>query len=350
MFARKKGPAPNSFHPSVSVIIPARNEAEGISACLESVLNQNYPEELVEIVLVNDHSTDQTGKIAREIAHSNPNLKVLDLETGNINSYKKAAISAGIETAKGEIIIQTDADCVVEPGWIAAMVAHFREETALVSGPVCLDYRKRWIEIFQALESMGLVTIGAGSLLAGRPNMCNGANLAYRKTVFEEVGGFRGVDNIASGDDELLLQKIHRLKKYRLDFAKDRAAIVRTRALPDWQSLKAQRLRWVSKARYYPNKWVNLTQALSYLALLGIPVLTGMAIWDERLWWLVLTFFILKLLADAYILSRAAKFFHKLPLLNYLLPMQPIYILYVLWIGIAGNFVSTYTWKDRKVK
>lgn len=349
-FARIAPCHPASVSPFVSVIIPARNEAAQVETCLRAVLAQNYPQDRFEVILVNDHSTDTTGDIARRIAAASTALTVVDLQTDGINSYKKAAISAGIEQARGEIILQTDADCWMGTGWIAAMAACFQADVALVSGPIEIVSGNSLFSRFQSLESMGLVAIGAGSLAAGHPNMCNGANLAYLKQAFEEVGGFSGVDGVASGDDELLLQKLHVRNQYKLRFAKSREAIVRTNPMERWRDFRQQRLRWVSKARFYPNRWVNAVQALAYLAFLGVPILIGMACFDPAALPFLLGVLTLKLLADISILYQSAGFFHNLQLLRYLLPLQPLYLLYVLWIGIAGNLIATYTWKGRSVK
>lgn len=336
--------------PFVSVIIPARNEEQNIATCLDLVLKQTYPQDKYEIILVDDHSTDATRGIALVKAQKYQNLSVLSLKDEEQNSFKKAAITAGIRMARGEIILQTDADCMVGKNWITGMVSHFAPNTALVTGPVRLTYRPRNFEIFQMLESMGLVAIGAGSLTDRRPNMCNGANLAYRKDVFEEVGGFSGVDHVASGDDELLLQKIHLLGRYEMRFARCEETIVRTPALMHWQEFRQQRLRWVSKARAYKNRRVNLIQMISWLGFASFPVLLILSFADWTWLWALTGIFILKLLADYFLLYQAAKFFHKLQMLPYVIPLQFVYIPYVLWIGVAGNLVRTYTWKGRKVK
>ncbi|MEM6264244.1 MAG: glycosyltransferase [Bacteroidota bacterium] len=349
-FSRKTCLATKNRLPSVSVVIPARNEAATLEECLTSVLKQTYAGEW-EVILVDDHSVDETASIAETLASSYPQLRVCRMELqGETFAYKKAAITAGIGLAKGEIIVQTDADCMVNPGWLHQMATAFEEKTAFISGPIQLTHGKTLLEKIQSLESMGLVTLGAGSLLRGFPNMCNGANMAYRKSVFEEVEGFKGVDHVASGDDELLLQKIHALGKYNLDFMACREAIVKTPALDNWPDLKAQRLRWVSKIRAYYSKRVNYIQSVAYLAFLGIPILGLGAIWFPFLVWWMLGLIVAKVGGDIFVLSRAANFFQKKDLLRYILPMQPLYLAYVLWIGIAGSLVQAYPWKGRTVK
>lgn len=332
--------------PMVSVIIPARNEAETLATCLHSVARQVYPSDRYEIILVDDHSTDATKGIASIIATKYPNIHVLKSE----GAGKKAAIATGIRAAKGEIILQTDADCQIPYTWLPHMVAQFGADTALVSGPVELVWGEKWIERLQAVETMGLVAIGAGAMHADQPNMCNGANLGYRKAVFEEVNGFEGIDAVASGDDELLLQKIHSLGKYKMKFARCQEAIVQTMPQPDWKRLKAQRLRWVSKVRAYPDKRVNRIQLIAYLAFWSFPLLAIFTFWNWEFALLAVELMVLKILTDFLLMYQAAKFFHNLPTLKYVLPLQLVYIPYVIWVGLAGNLVRTYKWKGRIVR
>ncbi|MEM7038037.1 MAG: glycosyltransferase, partial [Bacteroidota bacterium] len=235
-------PNAEDAQPFVSVIVPARNEAANIAACVKAVMAQDYPAARFELIVVNDHSEDATRDLAEEAAGIAGNFRVLDLEKAQGVAYKKAAVAAGIAAAKGEIILTTDADCTMGPGWISAMVAQFRPEVGMVSGPVLLESETTFGH-FQALEFMGLIAVGAGAIEAGTPNMCNGANLAYRKAVFEEVGGFAGIDHIASGDDELLMHKIAAETNYIGAFAKCSGAVVRTAAHHIWTAWSALRGR-----------------------------------------------------------------------------------------------------------
>ncbi|MEL6593392.1 MAG: glycosyltransferase family 2 protein [Bacteroidota bacterium] len=252
--------------------------------------------------------------------------------------------------AKGEIILQTDADCYLPETWASEMSAHFGGEVQLVSGPVLLTHSRHWLQSLQCLESIGLVVLGAGSLAGGKPNMANGANLAFRRQAFHEVGGYQGIDSVASGDDELLLQKFHAAYPGQLRFAKSDQAIVQTPALDNWSALKSQRLRWVSKARTYQNRGVNFVQLLSYLGFWSFPLCLLYGFWQ---WWgplVALGLLLLKSIIDLVLMRKAAAFFHKLPLLRWLGLLELVYIPYVLWIGIAGNLVSRYEWKGRSVR
>ena len=348
----KRSKAQNRFEesalPLISVIIPARNEAANIEACLSSVLAQKYLK--FEVILINDHSTDKTRDIAELIASKDRRLRVFDLQTDTLTAYKKAAITQGISQAKGGYIVQTDADCIVGAEWLTAIAEGFHQNHDFVSGPVLLTENplpknslQKLFELLQILEYQGLVMLGGGSLLGGFPNMANGANMAYRKSAFEQVGGFAGVDQVASGDDELLLQKMHKAGM-KLDFLLDPKAVVSTEAVTSFGAFKAQRLRWVSKARAYQNRLINGVQLVSFLAFAAFPIWAILGKWE----WLLAGFFG-KMLTDLLLMVQAAGFFRNFRLLWLLPLLELIYIPYVLWVGIAGNFVKRYSWKDRTV-
>ncbi len=336
--------------PTVSVVIPARNEAGNLSQCLASVLNQNYPSHLFEVILINDDSEDETGLIADQIAQNTPNLSVIHLKEKGLNSYKKAALTKGIDQAKGEIILQTDADCIVGKKWISSMMGFFCPKTAIVSGPVKFTYQSSVFEKIQTLEFMGLNILGAGSIAMKKPNMCNGANLAFRKSVFQQLNGYEGVDNVASGDDELLLQKIHKTKQYIIRYASTYSAIVSTPALPTLKDLFRQRIRWVSKSRSYIDRTINLTQMVFFLAILGIPLLLALTPLSMYMLIPALLILSLKIHADRYLMYLATRFFGEPHLICYLLLLEIAYIPYVIYVGIAGNLVETYQWKGRTTR
>lgn len=341
-------PPENQALPSVTVIVPARNEATHIAACVTAILHQNYPAELLELIVVNDHSEDETVALAHAAAAGATNFQLMELKAPLGPAYKKAAVTQAIAAARGALIVTTDADCHMGADWLRTLVAHFGPDTALVSGPVALESDSVFGQ-FQALEFMGLIAVGAAGIAAGQPTMCNGANLAYRKAVFTEVGGFAGIDQIASGDDELLMHKIAALGKYQIRFAQARAAIVYTQAQESWAAFKGQRIRWVSKSTHYKRSEITTTLVLSYLAMLGFPLLLIAGFWDQRLWLLLGIHLGLKMAAEFAVLYPAAVFFGKLRLLMWLPLEQLAHIIYVLWVGVAGNR-SSYQWKGRNVK
>lgn len=207
---------PNYHHPPqthFSVIIPARNEEAGIRACLLSVLEQDYPTALWELIVINDHSTDGTESIIRSLQKEYPNLKLLNLaeviQEENINAYKKKAIETAIARSEGDWIVTTDADCTVTPKWLGLLDAYIRQnDSVFIAAPVMFFNRNSFLDKFQLLDFMSLQGITAAAVSAGYHTMCNGANIAYQKAAFYAVGQFRGIDHLASGDDMLLMNKI----------------------------------------------------------------------------------------------------------------------------------------------
>jgi glycosyltransferase involved in cell wall biosynthesis len=201
------------FIPStkISVIIPARNEGQNIKDCLDSIIGQLYPKHLFEVLVVDDHSTDNTAAIV--LSYQLQNIKLISLKdfvaANEINAYKKKAIEIAIKQSTGDLIVTTDADCTAPPNWLQTIAAFYQQKKPdLMVMPVAIDCSNRFIEIFQALDFMTLQGITGASVHKKFHSMCNGANLAYTKKAFNAVNGFKGIDTIASGDDMLLMHKM----------------------------------------------------------------------------------------------------------------------------------------------
>lgn len=338
------------YPPSVTVIVPARDESSHIESCLLSILHQTYPTERLEVICVDDSSSDDTYKKANTLAQAYPQLTVIQLsQQAGEKTGKKAALQAGIEVAKGEFILQTDADCRVPPKWVSTIISYFEEGVGMVAGPVKLIYQPSLFQKLQALEIAGLGVLGGGAIMGRRPHMCNGGNLSFRKSLFEAIGGYQEIDHIASGDDELLLQKVLRLSRYSIAFCCSQEAIVTTAACRTWSAFTSQRIRWVSKAKHYTNRQINLLQITSYLAFLGLFIFLILFLINSSLWTFFLSLLLLKLLVDIPLMFQAVRFFREKPLLWLLPLLECAYIPYVLWVGIVGNFNRSYTWKNRTV-
>jgi cellulose synthase/poly-beta-1,6-N-acetylglucosamine synthase-like glycosyltransferase len=206
-----------------TVIIPARNEEDQIEKCLQTVLNQNYPADLFEVIVADDYSTDKTAAIVSTLQTTHKQLRLLQLEKllgeKQLNSYKKKALELAIQVAKGDWIVTTDADCHVPANWLSNLSNFIQQkDSVFVAAPVKFINTGSFVSIFQCLDFMSLQGITAASVNAGFHTMCNGANLAYSKKVFYEVDGFKGIDNIASGDDMLLMHKIYSRYKSRVHY------------------------------------------------------------------------------------------------------------------------------------
>lgn len=335
-----------------SIIIPVRNEAQNIRDCLQDILQQNFDPGSFEIIVVDDHSSDDTAaRVEQMKAGARVPLTLIRLQEENSQqkAYKKRAITLALERARGDIIITTDGDCRRGPDWLSTIDACFRQEKAvLISGPVAFAPANLF-ERMQALEFWGLIGIGAAAIAMKRPNMCNAANLAYRKEAFYKAGGYAGNDHLSSGDDEFLMHKLARLYPGKLRFLKNRDALVSTHPEASLKGFIRQRKRWVSKSTHYYNKLITLLMAMIYFYELSL--LLNFVLWIAFGWpakiflWQIGA----KILLETVFLWRVLRSFAVKKLLRYLLLAQPFHILYVLYIGLAGN-MGKYEWKGRTVK
>lgn len=330
----------------ISVIIPARNEEENIGRLLTSIQKQSYPSQLYEVIVVDDHSTDKTSDIARGF----PFVKLMRLELENINSYKKKAIETGIAAATGELIVTTDSDCIVPVHWLKTIAA-FKEEkkAAFIAAPVMLEYKNSFLQIFQSLDFLVLQGITAASVQKRFHNMCNGANLAYERKIFYEVNGFSGIDNIASGDDMLLMQKIAQRFPDKIFYLLSKEAIVTTDAAKSWKEFFSQRIRWASKATHYHDRKIFSALFLVYFFNLSLLIMLVAGFWNPFLWLGFAEILIAKTIIELLFIYPVAGFFDKPGLLKLFLLFQPVHIVYTAIAGWLGRFGS-FEWKGRRVK
>jgi cellulose synthase/poly-beta-1,6-N-acetylglucosamine synthase-like glycosyltransferase len=333
---------------SVSILVAARNEGNCIGHCIESLLEQNYPTELIEIIIIDDQSDDDTAKIIS--SYANKGVRLISIEDKAIVHGKKAAITKGISYAKGKLIVTTDADCTMNKNWLAT-ISSFYEATGAVfiAGPVKFEKEKSLLGIFQSLDFLSLQGITAAGVGAGLYTMCNGANLAYEKEAFIQVNGFKGVDHIASGDDMLLMEKIKAAYPGKVHYCFSQDAIVETASAKSIQEFITQRIRWASKAPYYKSNLLKYTLLLVYLVnlILLCLLIMGLFSWKYLMAWLILT--LIKTLIEFPFMYRVADFFTKKNVLIWFLPIQPVHNTYTVIAGFFGLF-STYTWKGRRLK
>ncbi|WP_029287382.1 glycosyltransferase [Pedobacter sp. R20-19] len=342
---------PNKSTPKtkVSIIVAARDEEQNITRTIEDLVAQRYPKHLTEIIFIDDHSTDRTAEIVLSYADQGVRLIMLN-ENRALNSYKKKAIQTAIGTCSGDFIITTDADCRMGENWLATIVNYYEtKHYKMISSPVAYFEEKSFFERLQSLEFLYLIGLGASTIGNKQPSTCNGANLAYEKKSFYEVGGFQGIDDLASGDDELLLHKIAAKYPDRIGFLKNRDAIVYTHAKENLYSFLQQRKRWASKSTRYKNKaiivlgvfvWVfNVSILANFIAGLFIPEL--LLITCSQL--------VIKLVLESLFLWDVTGFARRRSLLLLTPILTVVHIFYMVYIGIAGNS-GKYNWKGRMVR
>lgn len=330
----------------ISIIVAVRNEAEHIEGLLQQLLAQNYPKGLYEIIIVNDHSSDNTSDILSKF-HDHRNMKVLDLEQRQ--SGKKSAIDTGVRNAAGCLICTIDADCLPGPEWLNTISSCYEDGGyKMIAGPVAIYRPRGWLASFQALELLSLVSSGAGAIGIKKPIMCNGANLSYEKEAFLEVSGFKGNEHIPGGDDMFMMEKINKhYPKGSIGFSNNPEGIVFTKASKTLKAFMNQRFRWVAKSPAYRNPFLitsaiivlffnlNLLAALvfAFISLPGLLIFGGL--------------FFLKCIIDFPILWKASKFAGQSRLIGNYISFQFIYFIFISLSGTLGNILS-YSWKERK--
>ena len=336
---------------SISIIITARNEENNIAACIHSICQQQYPAHLLQIIVIDDNSTDKTFAIARDIFYEGIEKICIQLPNlPNNQAPKKRAIETGIGIAKGTLIVTTDADCIADPLWLAQM-ALFYEHTGkvFIAAPVNIKAGSSLLSKFQALDFLTMQGITGAAVFKRFHNMCNGANLAYEKKVFYEAGGFSGIDNIASGDDMLLMKKIARQHPGQTGFIKSAEAIVTTLPAAGWGPFFQQRIRWASKATHYQQPAIFFVLLLVYLTNLMIFCFLLLGIFQKFAFLLFLLLCVAKFFMEYFFVREVAVFFKQQRLLHWLLLLQPLHIVYIVVSGFLGQF-KTYEWKGRKLK
>lgn len=341
--------SPNRLATSFTVIIPARNEALNIKACVVSILEQDYPKEAFEIIVIDDFSEDDTAFIVEALHAQYPQVRLLKLKDhckeGETLAYKKRAIEIAVSEAKGDWIVTTDADCIVPKKWLFLYNAYIQiNQPVFVAAPVMFIKTAGILNQFQLLDFLALQGITAAAVGAGKHSMSNGANLGFEKAAFIAVGGYQGVDHIASGDDMFLMHKMKQTLHKPVGYLFHPDAIVLTAAMDTWKGFIMQRIRWASKARYYDDRSITVVLTLVYLFNLSFLLLALLGSWSTLI--IALAF---KTFFELFFLEPVAKFFKMKPELRFFACYQPIHIVYNIAAGLFGQ-LKTYSWKGRKVK
>ncbi len=341
------------YKTKVTVIIPTRNEIDNIAGILDEIRNQDYPGNLLDVIVSDDFSTDHTCAFVEQFIHKYPDFSVVLIDPKREDragkTGKKRAVERAIRISQGELILGTDADTHRSSHWISSMVSAYESSHAkMVLGAVVFHNENSLLQKIQSVEFIGLMGVTAGAASLGHPVMCNGANLAYTAKAFHEVGGFRENHRFASGDDQFLMAGIK--KEYgrgAVFFHYNRLAVVRTEAEKTFRGFINQRLRWVSKGSGYRDPYVITVAMVTYLV--HFFLLAGMlaAVWWPELFFISFLLWLIKILLDYPLVFMMTRFFGKQDLLGYYFISQVYQLVYVVVLGITGLIVPFY-WKGRK--
>ncbi|MCO5230441.1 MAG: glycosyltransferase [Chitinophagales bacterium] len=337
--------------PTVSIIIPVRNEELHISALLNDLLLQEYPSYLLEIIVVDDYSDDSTVELLNEFSDRNVKcicLKDFLLSHDMATAYKKRAIEVGIQQSKGALILTTDGDCRVGHKWVSSMVNIWSvSNVKLLTGAVIMTGTDSLFKKFQALDFLGMMGITAAMLKMKIFNMANGANLLYERSAFDEVGGFKGIDHLASGDDMLLVYKIAKRYHGAVAYAKHLDAVVYTSTMNTVGQFLSQRFRWTAKSKDYQDVRMTMILGAVFFFVLSIVVNLFLVFLDIRFLYLFVFQMLLKIIVDYRLLKSTSSYYHKDELMQSFFSSQVMHILYIVFVGSLGNILK-FEWKGRR--
>lgn len=341
-----------------SIIIPFRNEAENLASLLGSIAKLNYPKDLFEVILVDDESEDNSIAIINKILDAKSN-KTTFARTDNIkiiqnrrisNSPKKDAITSAIHVANNEWIVTTDADCVLPKYWLDVYDEFIQtKQPNCIVAPVTYYGKTSFFSRFQTLDFLSLQGATIGGFGLNLPFLCNGANFAYRKSVFTKENGFDDNSDIASGDDIFLLEKFKKINAKKVNYLKNLKAIVHTTPVLTLSQLVQQRLRWASKTSRNPNWFSKLVGLVVLLANSICIAILPLLIFDLISNRVAIALLIIKFAIDFLLLFKTTRFFKQETLLLSYVFSCFLYPFFSVYIALTSVFKS-YEWKGRTFK
>lgn len=329
---------------SLSVVIAVRNEEEGITGLLNDLDNQTYLKSLVEVIIIDDHSSDLTiDKIELFKGSSSLDLKLIELDD---KRGKKAAMALGFSQASNDIILTTDGDCRVKTDWLKAMSACFiNQKVKLVSGPVQMMLQDTFFRRMQAIEFSSLIASGAATISMNWPTMANGANMAIRRTVIGKISEMDGQKTV-SGDDVFLLHKIKSAFNEAIIFCKNEEAIVETSSSAVINSFIEQRRRWAGKWQFYKDTSTILLAVFIFIVNLAIVLLPILVFSNYITWFVATNLIVVKIAFEYWYLKTVQIFFDsKIRPFEFII-LAFIYPLYVSLVAIT-SLIGSSTWKGR---
>ncbi len=331
---------------SISVIVPFRNEEKNIESCLSEILKQNYPTKSYEIIAIDDHSDDSSADLVKNLTKEHTNLKLLKLKDSH---GKKAAMTRAISKAKGNLIVTTDADCIAPQEWLNGINQYYLStQKKLIILPVIYKKTKGVFQKLQDLEFTSLISSSASCAAGGKAIMANGANLAFERSVFKDVEGYKGNENISSGDDLFLLFKDQKNNPDDIGHMHSMQVAVEAKPSLSISEFLQQRIRWGSKTSSYTFGFATriafLIAGVNWLIILLLLFAMG----DPSYLNSLLLFFMVKSFADIIFVFTTVSFYGKQKLLLYSPLLALCYPFYIFLVTIMGMF-HTPKWKGREI-
>lgn len=333
---------------SVSVIVPARNEEKNLSSCLESLLNQSYPKDLYEIIVVDDESDDSTATIVKNFQQRNTNVilkSTSGIETKLLS--KVNALNCGLKEASNNIIFITDADCIAPFHWIEEIVSMFTNNVGLICGFSAIldkDEKSIWIK-FQAIENIIFLSLCAGGINTKLVIGATGQNMAFKKDEFLKFGGFEIMEDISAGDDVILLNNWTDLSKTAIKFFTSPGSIIKVKPIRNLKDLFNQHKRWLSVA---PKLSVKIKAFYLTITTLNLLIIIGLILlfFSQKVLIVLTLALIMKFTVELSIAFKGLSFYKRFDLLPYYFFYELIQILFLFVTGLAATFTRV-SWKKR---
>ena len=323
----------------ISVIIACHNEEENLPRLLTDLSEQEYNQDMFEVIVVDDNSTDTTAETARSFKEIK-NLRIIR----NRGKGKKQAIRTGVEASAGSFEVTTDADCRVGMKWLKT-ISSFAEEKhpVMTINPVIINAGRGFFNRFQELEFLSLQGITAGTAALGNPVMCNGANLGISKEAWLRNAG-RLHDELVSGDDVFLLHSLKSEKGPGIMWLESANAEAATRGSDNLISFLRQRGRWISKAGYYSDHYTRLLGIVTFVTISAQILLFMWGFINPGFFKVFAVFTLIKSIPDFLILHKTAGRYGKGGLLRWFIPSQLVYPLYVVSV-LPFSFRGRSAWQ-----
>lgn len=354
-FGRVKAFTLSNIKPSThfSIVVPFRNEAKQLPAFLESISRLKYPKALFEVILVDDASEDDSRELLDTFRKTGGNNSITIAVMDSIRttaSPKKDAITLAISKARYDWIITTDADCVLPQYWLESIDEFIQNKAPhLIVAPVTYYQVTGFLQNFQLLDVLSLQGATIGGFGIKNPFLCNGANLAYTKQLFNSLKGFEGNSNVASGDDVFFLEKALQHNPNQVHYLKCKHAIVSTKALSSTTEMVDQRVRWAAKSSSYKNVFGKLAGSIVFSQNALLILCFCLVVIGELRPQVLFYVFVIKSAIDLLLIYQSVVFFDQKKHLKQYIPASfcyPFFSVYVVFIAVFKG----YRWKERSYR
>jgi 1,2-diacylglycerol 3-beta-glucosyltransferase len=342
--ARTRYAAAAKNEPTVSIVVAARNEEESIGSCITSLTELDYPKEKLEIIVINDQSSDRTPDIVAEAARRFPFVRLVNALPSHGRIHGKAnALAQGIDTAHGEIVMMTDADCTAHHQWVRRIVGYFSNDTGIVAGFTLLNVTG-WFSGMQSLDVAYILGMGAAAIGLRMPMSCIGNNFSFRRAAYDAVGGYRGIP-FSVTEDFALFKAIVNTGRWNYRFPVEPETLIMSRACPQWIDLYRQKRRWAVGGKEIQIQGIfllivglavhcGLVGEMLFPSLLSAPVFAGgMA---------------LKIATDYAFLSAILRRTGQRSHLRHFLLFELYFLMYVIALPFVVFLGGKVVWKERK--